>query len=118
MTQGKLFGGDPPDPPDWRRARDRGMARAEAGAAEVWEGKAWAELLHFIRTRPTFAAWEITLVLRREGITTRTERAIGPLIVKAAKLGLIVNSGQTVKNPIAHGCLVPVWRSLKYEAAT
>ena len=121
MDQGNLF--DPPKKPkkeasyklpDWRAERDKGMSEAEQHARDLWVTEACKVLQHFVDTRETFSGWEITAVLRAKKITTPTERALGPLLVHAAKCGMIEQSGMYAKNPLAHGCPSPIWRSLRF----
>lgn len=113
--QGGLF--CDPDLPDWKKERDEGMQRAEEHARTVWQLAADEMIVEFARTRLTFYAWEVTKALRAAKITTATDRAIGPRLVAAARLGLIQKSGHHDKNPLAHGCPSPAWRSLVYRGA-
>jgi hypothetical protein len=118
--QATLFG-DPPkkrrarrDPrqlPDWKRERDIGMARAEANAEEKWTEMAEKVLRFFAESRDEFSGWEITRELRAMKLKTGSERAMGPVLVRAAKSGLIAKTDRTEPNPLAHGCPSPIWRS-------
>jgi hypothetical protein len=122
MEQGNLF--DKPEKPkkettyklpDWRAERDDGMQRAEEHAREVWHHAACTVLQYFIDTHETFSGWQITAALRAKHITTPTDRALGPLLIHAAKCGMIEKTGVHEPNPLAHGCPSPVWRSLRYK---
>jgi hypothetical protein len=116
MTQQrKLFGED--DLPDWRAERADGMERADAHAALDWKSEATHMIETFARERDSFFGWEITVELRRLGTETPTDRALGPLLVAAAKRGLIEKSSDHAHNPLAHGCPSPRWRSRIRKAA-
>lgn len=97
--------------PDWRKERDDGISRADEHAAEEWKEKAWTVLLFFIHNHDTFMAYEVTMAIRELDIPTPTDRALGALIRRAVREGLIEQAGYN-NNVIAHGCPSPIWKSL------
>lgn len=104
-----LFG--PAPTPDWRAEREEGMAKAEEHAAPDWKTAAREMIYKFACEREFFFGWEITIELRRLGIDTPTDRALGPMLVAAAKRGEIEKTERHDHNPLAHGCPSPCWRS-------
>lgn len=94
------------------RKKELGMARAESGADQDWLDAANSCIVTMAQTRESFSGWEVTQFLRDLKITTPNERALGPLLIKASKAGLIEKTERHAKNPLAHNCPSPVWRSL------
>jgi hypothetical protein len=107
--QQNLFG-DPPKLNDWRADRDKAMQRAEAHAAGNWKNQARVLIELVARTGQEFCGFEVTEQLRAMELETPSDRALGPLLVEAAKRGLIYKTGEYRQNPIAHGCPSPVWK--------
>jgi hypothetical protein len=109
--QKSLFGDEPPNLPDWRKLREKGMAKADAHAADEWKAVAQKVLYAYAKTHPTLSGWQITVKLREMKIPTPTDRALGPLLVWAARQGWIEKTDRHENNPLAHGCPSPIWRS-------
>ena len=96
------------------RQKEIGIARAESGADVNWLNAAHECLVAMAQTRESFSAWEITKTLRDLKIETPNERAMGTVLLKAAKCGLIEKTSLHKPNPLAHNCPSPVWRSKVY----
>jgi hypothetical protein len=95
-----------------RQARDEGIARAAQGATSTWARIAWDVLVAYLRTHPTMHSddlWNAGLP------ATRENRALGPLIMRARRRGLIRPSGQVLTSVRAHAQPHIVWQSLIYQ---
>lgn len=110
---GQLPFPEPEDPFDRaRRERDEGIARADDHAEPEWRDLAWAFLTAYLERHPTMFADDLwTAGLPKTG----NNRALGPLIMRAAKLGLIVKTGDYRPSVSSHLNAKPVWRSLVYR---
>lgn len=91
--------------------RDDGMQRAEDHADEEWKTLAWDTLVTYIADRDEFFCddfWADT-----ELPWPREARAIGPVIHRAARYGLIEKTG--TYRPSVHSNLTPkpVWRVIR-----
>lgn len=91
--------------------RDDAMARVDGAADEQWRIDAWEFVRRYLSTHPfmcTDDLWDAGLP------RTRENRALGPLIMRAARAGWIVKDGY---RPSTRRHLTPqvVWRSLICE---
>jgi hypothetical protein len=96
---------------DARTQRDDAMTRVDVHADADWKIGAWAFLCEYLRTHRTMCSddlWDAGLP------STRENRALGPLIMRAARAGMIVKDGY---RPSTRRHLTPlvVWRSLTCE---
>jgi hypothetical protein len=95
-------------------ARDAAIERVEAHADDDWKAAALAAVELAARTRETFTGddvWNMGLPKPREA------RALGPVMLGAARAGLITRTDE-VRDSTQPGChrgLVRVWRSNVYE---
>ena len=100
-----------------RAARDSGMARAlehAERACEGWRIGAEASLITFARFNRAFTSFDFRQRMREEGRTMPpTDKAFGPVFLRAANRGLIEKIGYT-QHPERHCSPTPVWRSLVY----
>ncbi len=110
-----------PDPPlDMalaRANRDCALARVDANSDEAWKQAARTAIERLATTQPEFisdAVWDTGLPKPRE------PRALGPIMVWAARRGLIVDTGriQQSAQPKSHAMPRRIWRSLIYSGRT
>lgn len=95
-----------------RAKRDRAVERVEANADELWKAEAWSFMLRFCEEHAEVFCddlWDAGLPRPREA------RAIGPLMMRARKAGLIAPTGQSRPSVRSHLSSKPVWRSLVYR---
>lgn len=95
------------------RRRDLGVARAEGGADPGWMAAAWDALVAYLVTHEQFFVddfWEDTGLER-----PRESRALGPLVLRAAREGLIRKSGTFRKSVASNMTEKPCWRSLIFR---
>ena len=91
-----------------------GMERVWEFADPEWKAEAFLCLCRVARVNRLFTTDDIWDLLDPTGATTRDNRAMGPLMNKAAALGLAAKAGGEVptKRPSAHRRPIPIWRSL------
>lgn len=100
-----------------RAARDRGMQQAADGLA-AWLIYAREYLLAYLREHPTMFTddlWGLEPPLREPPPTVEGKprrRALGPVVLKLVREGVIVKSGQVRPRTFGHAADGPVWRSL------
>lgn len=100
-----------------KKARDRGIERAENHANQVhesWSDKAYALLKEFIRIQPktSFLAEDFRMSVTDLLPAPPHNRAYGGIFMRAAKAGLIERLGYApVKNWKAHRANASVWRA-------
>jgi hypothetical protein len=97
-----------------RVATQLAIAQAEANAPEQWLHDARETVRHLAHAHPTFivdAVWDTGLPKPPEA------RAIGPVMLWAAREGLIVGTDQFIPSAQegCHGVPRRVWRSLAFE---
>lgn len=103
-----------------RAQREIGMACAMEHAERVspgWKDLAYQFLLDFARNHPSFISEDVSDASKAAGMEQPpTDRAWGSLYVKAAKSGVIVQSG-TGRSRRRHNSLCPRWQSRVCELA-
>lgn len=98
-----------------RLARDEAMARVDRAAPEDWKEQAWATIEALAREQEYLVTDEIW---HRLGWQPPEPRAMGPMMLKAARFGLVekveggLRPGDRVIN---HARPQQVWRSLLYR---
>lgn len=97
------------------RARDEGIANAEAGAPTGWSFRAGEAVRYVCQTRSRFTPddiWETGLEKPPE------PRALGPVMLRAAKAGWCERTGELVhsRNPLQHRNMIMTYRSLLHDA--
>lgn len=90
------------------RARDEGMRRAEDHADKEWKVLAWDTLVAYFDTHDEFFCDDFWLETRLPW--PREARAIGPLILRAARAGLIEKTGASRPSVRSNLTPKPVWR--------
>lgn len=77
---------------------------------ENWSDEAYGFLLAFIKTTPRFMTEQVREASVDVIPQPPSNRAWGPIIMKASKQGIIYRSGYSqVKNPKAHKANASVW---------
>lgn len=116
MKQGNLFDQTSPDIPLTQSiaAGQAAMGAAEAAADERWL-KAVRETICGFPAERKFMPDEVVAELRRRGITTANPKAIGPVILRLAREGFIMRSGQLRAVRTSHGSLRPEWMRTNME---
>lgn len=101
---------------DAARRRDMALVQVAAGADADWMAGAWDALVRYLETHPTFFVddfWTETTLER-----PRESRALGPVVLKAAKKGLMSKSGDYRKSIASNLTEKPVWDSKIFKAPT
>ena len=81
----------------------------DAHADHVWKVSATGHIQRMDRGH-TFIAEEVVIHLAEEGLATSNAKAIGAVIQRAARAGLIVKTGHALPARTSHGSLKPEWR--------
>lgn len=92
--------------------RDDALAQVEAAADPLWMDQAWDALVAWLKTHPEFFCddlWTTNLAEPREA------RALGPVILRAARENLMRKSGEYRKSARSHMSAKVVWQSLIFE---
>lgn len=101
---------------DAARRRDAAIVQVEAGADPDWMATAWDALVDYLRTHEEWFAddfWAETNLAK-----PREARALGPLVLRAAREGFMVKTGLFRKSVASNMTEKPRWRSLLYKKAT
>jgi hypothetical protein len=95
-------------PPTGEELRDEGMARAERAAPEEWKDAAWHAIVALANAGADFTADD---VWAKVGFAPPEPRALGPLLVRAQKAGMIRNTGnrRSSTRPEHHAFPCAVW---------
>lgn len=96
-------------------ARDAALVQVDEHADDQWKADAWNFLVDYLESHQTMFVddlWEAGLP------STREDRALGPLFVKAARMGLMVKTAEYRPSVRSHLTGKPVWRSLIYHERT
>lgn len=114
MAQSSLF--DLPTADEARAARDQGMELVDSNASEAWKQKALQSILLYLRTHEVFF---IDDFWRDGGFPPGShDKAIGPLIRRAATNGWMVKTNEARPSVRSHMTPKPVWKSLVYVEAS
>jgi uracil-DNA glycosylase family 4 len=96
------------------RRRDQALGQVADAADPDWMAAAWDALVAYLRTHPTFFVdtfWAETGLER-----PRESRALGPVVLRAAREGLMHKSGEFRSSTASNMTEKPVWASLLYQA--
>lgn len=85
-----------------------GIATALDRADQEWAAKARSIILGF-DSGHRFLAEEVTLQAAENGYFTRSAKALGPIIRRFKRLGVIQPSGQLRPTRTSHGAIKTVW---------
>lgn len=110
-------------PLDWRQhfpeATADGIDRAEKHADDEWMLFALAAVCRVSRQKRTFTADDVAEVMSKIPTPPETheKRAMGPVMMRAAKLGWCEQTDEYTRSSRAeqHGCPKRVWRSLQFR---
>ncbi len=105
---------DYPDPnlDEAKAARDAALEQVEGNADAAWKEYAWQWLLGYLRSHEEFFPDDVWAA----GLAKPVElRAFGPLVLRAARLKLIVKTGRLRARTRGHATAAAVWRSAVYE---
>lgn len=116
----------PTEPPDPRQAdlfaakaaRDASMEQAEANADVLWRLAAFDAIVAVAREQPFLTTDHVVERMRPGGAQTHEWRALGPIMLRAAREGVIKKSGLPsvlCRRRSRHAAPITVWRSLLYE---
>lgn len=95
-----------------RSARDEGMERAAENAGAKWRETAYEFLRGFLAAHSLFISEDVSEASKAAGMAQPpTDRAWGPLYVRAVKAGLMVQDG-TGRSRRRHASICPRWKSL------
>jgi hypothetical protein len=86
----------------------QGMANALDRADQEWVAEARSIVLGF-DSGHRFLAEEVTLQAAQNGYFTRSARALGPIIRRFKRLGVICPSGQLRPTRTSNGAIKTVW---------
>jgi hypothetical protein len=89
-----------------RRLRDAAVARVDASADPGWKLEAKRVVWALIKEGSGFTADDVWERLDAE---VAEPRALGPVILAAARAGYIVDSGRMVKSRRRHATKITVW---------
>ena len=108
MTQYNLFDHD-----EARAQRDQAIALADTGAEMDWKTTALEAVRQVCIKHPTFTSDTVWRLLP----TTKENRAFGPVMMRAAKLGYCTALQEWVPSarPQVHMNQIRVWRSLMWR---
>lgn len=106
--QGDLFSG--------KAGKADGMGRAAENAHEDWVAAAEAGVFQAARQLPAVTSDDVFDRIP-DGITTHEHRAMGPVMLTAARSGWLIKTGEMVpcRRPERHLGDVRVWRSLLFD---
>ena len=94
------------------------IAGSDAGANPVWKYLAMDSLVEFALTHRYLSAFEITSEVVKLGVDTNSLTAMGSVMRKAAKNGLISHTHTFTNNLRGHKSPTPVWESLIYRGVS
>lgn len=98
---------------DAARRRDTALIEVEGNADPDWMATAWDALVNYLRTHPQFFVddwWAETTIER-----PRESRAFGPIVLRAARQGLMRKTGKFRKSTASNMTEKPVWESLVFQ---
>lgn len=102
-----------------RAERDAALEAVEIGAGETWTKVAWEYLVDYLIHNEylfTDDIWQTDTNPDGLAQPPTTMRALGPLVLRAARAGHIVKTGRYRPRTFGHAAEGPVWRSTLYVA--
>jgi uracil-DNA glycosylase len=97
------------------RRRDQALTAVADAADPNWMAAAWDALTEYVRTHETLFVdefWAETGLQR-----PKESRALGPVVLRAAREGLIRKSGEFKKSAASNMTEKPVWKSMVYRTS-
>ncbi len=117
IVHGKTVVGYQPSLPLARAARDAALTAVETAAPDPWRASAFGAVIYLARTRPEFCTDDVWAVLEQRGIDgPREPRALGPVMMRAIRLGLIVDTGRMTPSKRRHATKITVWSAAPRKA--
>ena len=100
--------------PDYRSDANKAIAQVQENANPDWNEEAWEEFMDIARTNLEFTSNNVTVRMKSSKAKTHDARAIGPIMLKAARARIIEKTGRYAPGAYGHGKPTPIWRSLIY----
>lgn len=104
-----------------RTARDEAMQRVDENANPGWKAFTYELIVEVARSSVEFTTDDVERLRfgRGGGPSTQEPRAMGPLMLKAARSGICEKTGRLRESVQAsnHGRPMQLWRSLIYDGA-
>ena len=94
-------------------ARAAALAAVEEHASEEWKERAWVVLDRYLRSHPEFFVDEFWACTGLDA--PRESRALGPLVLRASRSGMMRKSGRSRPSVRSHMSDKPVWHSLVWQ---
>ena len=97
-----------------QQARDEAVARVDANANKEWKVRAYEVVQYLASAEDEFTTDDVWAMLDSSAENTHERRAMGGVITRAARAGLIENTGRVKKSTrvVCHQNPKAVWRSL------
>lgn len=99
-----------------RRERDEAIERVDEHADDEWKEVALDCVRQLCRQHALFTSDEVLELLETKPVTTHDTRALGPVMLKAVRDGLIEKSGRLLPSRRRHMAPIFEWRSLIHPA--
>jgi len=96
------------------RRRDLALAQVADAADPSWASAAWDALVAYLRSHETFFGDDFWLETNLE--RPRESRALGPIVLRAARQGLMKKSGEFRPSAQSNMQSKPVWTSLVHSS--
>lgn len=97
-------------------ATEAAVDTVEANANAAWREAAYEAVVDYAKTHQRFSTFEVSEAMsKRDDVKTHTLRAMGPIIRRAKKNGIIEHSGEFARNLRGHLSPTPIWNSLVYD---
>lgn len=99
-------------------ARDKGIQQAEDHAHQQWLDVAYNAIVTLAQQKDTFTADDLWRIIDWTGATTHEPRAMGAVVKRAVRDGIIEPTGSYVKSArkVNHARPQPVYRGLRRAA--
>ena len=97
-------------------ARDEAMGRVDANAAEEWKAVALRAVAWLAKSHDLITCEDVRDALEEyyPGVGVHDMRALGPVMRRAARAGLIHATSDFIKSVRRHSSPIRVWRSRTY----
>ena len=93
----------------WEDETRAAIQQSELHANDACKVLVLEEIKKIAEEKEEFIANDIFLRAKDLTVSTHDFRAIGPVIAKAKRMGLIMETGKYAKNPNRHGSPCPIW---------
>lgn len=98
-----------------RHARDAALLQVEEHAQPDWKERAYAIVAHLSSVLPEFTTDNVWYQLASDGMETHENRAMGAIMRKAARAGLIEPTGRYAQSSrrVCHSRPMMIWRAVR-----